>query len=165
MNGDGALNPQRLGRAKELILYSVVGIVLSIVSFATVSFVVKHSSAPPDVLLVVPNVLILTVGAISICFLILGGVLYIRAAVYENSPNSGLVSISRLSRWATAVAIRLLPASKQMLYREQFEAELRELGEGKHPRRAQAAYALRVLLRAPLLRWALRRTRPKRKRR
>jgi len=59
----------------------------------------------------------------------------------------------RVSAWLAECAARVLPASSRARYREEFEAELIEIGRGWR----QLGHAVRVLGRAVPLRWALRR--------
>ncbi len=55
-----------------------------------------------------------------------------------------------------ALAVRMLPASERVRYREEFRSELLDPEFLKLPRRKRLGYALRVLVRTPTLRWALR---------
>jgi hypothetical protein len=61
-----------------------------------------------------------------------------------------------VSRRLTAWAARILPVADRSEYEELFGSELYELAQSDGGRRAQLAYALRVLVRAPLLRRELR---------
>ncbi|GAA3002819.1 hypothetical protein [Actinokineospora diospyrosa] len=63
--------------------------------------------------------------------------------------------VGRLSRGLTSLAVRLLPAADRERFREDFLAEIWEIAEAGS-KRAQARHALRVLVRAPLLRRELR---------
>jgi hypothetical protein len=58
----------------------------------------------------------------------------------------------RLTAWAA----RLLPVADRPVYGELFRSELFDLAQAGSGRRAQVGYAIRVLVRAPLLRRALR---------
>jgi hypothetical protein len=55
-----------------------------------------------------------------------------------------------------ALAVRMLPASERVRYREEFRSELLDPEFLMLPRRKRLGYALRVLARTPSLRWALR---------
>jgi hypothetical protein len=54
-----------------------------------------------------------------------------------------------------ALAVRMLPASERVRYREEFRSELLDPEFLTLPRRKQLRYALWVLARTPSLRWAL----------
>ncbi|MGH3865851.1 MAG: hypothetical protein ACRDQ4_06855 [Pseudonocardiaceae bacterium] len=55
-----------------------------------------------------------------------------------------------------ALAVRMLPTSERVRYREEYRSELLDPQFLMLPRRKRLGYALRVLVRAPALRWALR---------
>lgn len=55
-----------------------------------------------------------------------------------------------------AMAVRMLPASERVRYREEFRSELLDPQFLMLPRRKRLGYALRVLVRTPALRWVLR---------
>lgn len=63
---------------------------------------------------------------------------------------------SAVSHWLAASASRLLPAGCRRDYEELFQAELVELAHSGVGRWRQVAHSLRVLVRVPSLRWALR---------
>lgn len=64
--------------------------------------------------------------------------------------------VSRLSRRLTGWAARLLPPEMQSEYIEMFTSELHDLARHDSRRRTQLVHAIRVLVRAPLLRHELR---------
>jgi hypothetical protein len=66
--------------------------------------------------------------------------------------------VSRLARRVAGWTVRLLPAPDRARYRDELAAELYELRESS--RRAQLAYAVRLLVRSVSLRRALRQVRP-----
>lgn len=66
------------------------------------------------------------------------------------------VRTSAVSHWLAASASRLLPAGFRRDYEELFQAELVELAHSGVGRWRQVTHALRVLVRMPSLRWALR---------
>lgn len=69
---------------------------------------------------------------------------------------TGDVQPSKMSRQLTAWAVRMLPAADRPKYTEMFRSELFDLARCGSGRRAQLAHAIRVLVRAPLLRRELR---------
>ena len=69
---------------------------------------------------------------------------------------TGNVRPSKVSRQLAVWAARVLPAADRPEYAEVFQSELFELANSGSTRRAQFAYAIRVLVRAPLLRRELR---------
>jgi hypothetical protein len=68
-------------------------------------------------------------------------------------PDGDAPRPRRSSRWLAGCAVRVLPAKGRARYREEFEAELLELAQG----RRQLCHAIRLLLRAVPLRLELRR--------
>jgi len=81
----------------------------------------------------------------------------IRAAVFstaepESKGKPRMVRRSKASRRLADWATRILPVADRPEYAELFHAELHDLAESGCGRRAQIAYALRVLVRAPWLR-------------
>jgi len=57
------------------------------------------------------------------------------------------------SGWLVSWAVRVVPGAERARYREEFEAEMLEIGRGLR----RFGYAVRVLVRSVPLRWELRR--------
>ena len=68
-------------------------------------------------------------------------------------PVDRAKSSRRMPTWLAGCAARVLPAPSRARYREEFEAELSEVGRGWR----QGVHGLRVLVRAVPLRWELQR--------
>ncbi|MBE1498071.1 transcriptional regulator with XRE-family HTH domain [Amycolatopsis lexingtonensis] len=60
------------------------------------------------------------------------------------------------SQWVIRRASRVLPVIDRERYCDEYLSELDDLAQAPHPRRAQLAYVLRLVVRVPLLRFALR---------
>lgn len=73
--------------------------------------------------------------------------------------------VSDLSRLLTRLAAQMLPASDRSSFEEEFQSDLYNMPFRLGRRRAQTAYAVRVLLRAPLLRRELRAPAPSKRER
>lgn len=82
----------------------------------------------------------------------------LRGTLTEVALSLGDVEVRRsaVSHWLATSASRLLPAGFRRDYEELFQAELFELAQGGLGRWRQVAHSLRVLVRVPSLRWALR---------
>jgi hypothetical protein len=72
--------------------------------------------------------------------------------------KSSVVRPSSMSRRLAVCALRFLPVELRLDYEERFQSELFELAQSGTGRWRQVVHSLRVLVRAPSLRWALRRS-------
>ncbi|MCS7479803.1 hypothetical protein ACFFQW_27535 [Umezawaea endophytica] len=84
--------------------------------------------------------------------------LFVDVVEVDGARRIGGISSGRVARpgVSIALAVRLLPAADRDRYLEEFRSEVYELVLRGSPRRTRIACALRILLGAPMLSYALR---------